>query len=172
MASRLYDQYNMTIQKRSVTLWAIVGVPTGTTPVLLKWNYPQLGASGGAQGALARTYSAAPSTGGGTTFPTRYVQGYDGVFSVVRTGTGLWTVTLQDNYQRVLNVFGAMACNVGVSTNIVTVTENLSIQNMNAAGGSVIGVKLSSASGTPADPTADASTQIRIQLELADATEP
>ena len=168
MASRQFDILGMTIPKRTVTLWAAVAVPSGTAPVLQKWNYGQFG---GGSTSAARTYTAAPTTGGGTSYPTRYAQGADGIFSVTRTGVGLWTLSLQDNYQRVLNVSGSMAIDGGLA-NIVAVAENLSLQNMSAVGGSTIGVALLSATGAAADPTASASTLVRIQIELCDASEP
>jgi len=163
MANRTFDQYDLTILKRICTLWAQVQV-TGTTPALQKWNYPQLNNS-----TVARTYSNAPSSGGGTGFPTRYAQGESGVFSVARTGTGLWTLTLQDNYQRVIGI----RCDVSIAgglSNIVACAENSTISNMSASGGSVVGLALLSSSATAADPTSG--SLVRLRIELHDATEP
>jgi hypothetical protein len=166
MAMRDFDPYFLTIQKRVASVWAEIAVPTGTTPVLQKYNYPTLGA-----GPNARTLTAAPTTGGGTGFPTRYVQGAEGVFSVARTGTGLWTLTLQDQWQRVLAISGNHSI-AGGTANIVAITENTTLTNMTAVGGSVIGIGLLSSTATLADPTASASSIIRIRIDLQDATEP
>jgi hypothetical protein len=169
--NRTLDQYDMTFQKRVARLWAFVTIPTGTTPVLMKYNYPQMGQTG----SPARTLTAAPTTGGGNTFPTRYAQGAEGVFSVARTGAGLWTLTLQDAWQRLLGVRGDHSI-AGGTANIIQVVENPTITVMNTAVGggfcSVIGIGLLSATATLADPTASATSLIRIQLDLCDATEP
>ena len=100
-----------------------------------------------------------------------YAGGSEGVFSVTRTGTGLWTVKLQDNYQRILHVYGVMSV-AGGASNIISVTENSTITNLAAANGSVIGVGLQSATATLADPVAAATTLVRLFFILGDATEP
>lgn len=164
MANRTFDQSLLTIQKRIVSLWAVIAMPSGTTPVLQRWKYPSLNSGAG-------SYVAAATTGGGTSFPNRYVQGADGIFSVARTSPGLWTLTLQDSYQRLLSVSGNHSI-AGGTANIVAITENTTITNIAAAGGSVIGIALLNATGTLADPTGSASSIIRIRLDLHDASEP
>lgn len=164
MAQRTYTQEKLGIQKRRVELWAFVAVPTGTKPVLQKYNYPQLGVGG-------RTLSAAATAAAPLGFPQNYQAGAEGIFSVARTGVGLWTLTLQDNYQRLMTVVGGHEIAGGLA-NIVTVTTNPSITNMSATNGSVIGIALLSATATLADPTAGATSLVRIKLELQDATEP
>lgn len=163
MANRTFIADALTLQKRCVTLWAVVAVPTGTTPVLQRWSYGTFG--------VGKGYVTAIATGGGTGFPNRYVQGAEGIFSVARTGAGLWTVTLQDNYQRLLGLRADMSIAGGLS-NVVAAGENSTITNMAATGGSIIGVALLSSTGTAADPTAAASTLVRLKFELQDATEP
>jgi hypothetical protein len=163
---RDFDPFLLTIQKRVACIYAEIAVPTGTTPVLQKYNYPTLGA-----GPNARTLTAAPTTGGGSGFPTRYVQGAEGVFSVAKTGTGLWTITLQDQFQRLLALTGNHSI-AGGTANIIAITDNPSVTNMTATGGSVIGVALLSATATLADPTASATSIVRLIIDLADATEP
>lgn len=164
MANRTFNQYSYTIQKRPCVVWVVAAMPEGTTPILKKYNYGTFGVGG-------QTYSTAPTTGGGSGFPNRYAQGAEGVYSLARTGAGLWTITLQDNYQRVLGLRVDMSIAGGLS-NIVAIGENSTISNMGAAGGSVIGVALLSSTGTAADPTAAASSLVRIRIELQDATEP
>jgi hypothetical protein len=166
MSNRQFDQYNLTIQKRMVTLWAEVAVPSGTTPVLQKYNYPQFGT-----GPNARTLTAAVTASAPLGFPNNYQAGAEGVFSVARTGAGLWTLTLQDNYQRILSIGGNHSI-AGGTANIVAVTENTTITNLASANGSIIGIALLSSTTTLADPTASASSVVRIMLQLADATEP
>ncbi len=163
MANRTFDRSLFTIQKRVAMLWAIVGVPSGTTPVLQRWGYGTFGTGAG--------YTVAPTTGGGTGFPTRYAQGAEGAFGVARTATGLWTITLQDQYKRILDMTVNMAIAGGLS-NIIAVGENTTITNLQATGGSVIGVTLLSSTATAADPTAGASTLVKLTFTLQDATEP
>lgn len=161
MANRTFDQNRLQLLKRTVEIWGIFSV-SATVPALQRWNYPQLGG-----GTNARTYTAAPATGGGTTYPTRYVQGADGIFSVARTGVGLWTVTMQDNYQRLLGLLVHQSLAGGLGT-IVAINENTTISNMSATGGSVIGVALLSSTATAADPAG----QVAIRFTFQDATEP
>ena len=69
---------------------------SGTTPLLQKWNYPALNT-----GSLG-TYSNAPTSVVGSGGIGTAQIGCEGVKSITRTGAGLWTVVLQDNYQRIL----------------------------------------------------------------------
>jgi hypothetical protein len=161
---RTMQQEKLGLQKRRVELWAFIAVPTGTTPVLQKYNYPQLGVGG-------RTLSAAPTAAAPLGFPQSYGAGSEGIFSVARTATGLWTLTLQDNYQRLLSVHGHHEITAGTA-NIIAVTTNPAVTSMSTTNGSVIGIALLSATATLADPTAGATSLVRIKLELQDATEP
>jgi hypothetical protein len=166
MANRTFDQYDLSILKRVCHVWGVFQM-NGTTPVLQRWNYPTLGT-----GVNARTYSAAPTpaSAGASVGPfNHYSAGADGVWSVTRTGAGLWTVQLQDNYQRLLSVKVSQSLAGGLG-NIVQAHENSSISNMPASGGSIIGLALLSASGAAADPTA--SSYVRVEFALQDATEP
>lgn len=165
MASRAFDQWLFTIPKRVVEMFAFVAVPAGTTPVLQKYNFPVLGSGG-------RTLSAATvTTATPLGFPQNYQAGFEGVFSVARTAVGLWTLTLQDNYQRILRVGGDHSI-AGGTANIVSVVENPTITSMSSSNGSVVGIALQSSSATLADPTAGATSVVRIHLVLGDATEP
>lgn len=165
-ANRQFDQYDLTIQKRKVTLWAFVTVPTGTTPILQKWNYGAFNT-----GSTVNTYTAAPTTGGSTSQFTKYAQGAEGIFSVARTATGLWTLTLQDSYRRLLHVSGDMSI-AGGTANIIAVVENPTITSFASSAQTVIGIALLSSTATLADPTAAATTLVRIQLDLCDSTAP
>lgn len=168
MANRTFMDKSYSLAKGEVRLYCAVSVAEGGGVTLLKWNYPQMG-----QGstAPARTYTAAPTTGGSASFPTAYAQGAEGVFSVVRTGVGLWTVTLQDSYQRLLGLSFFSSLAGGLST-IVQVNENTTITNM-ASGTvprSVIGVALMSATATAADPATN--ERIQLAFTLQNLTEP
>lgn len=162
MANRTFSEDWMALQKRMVSLFGIFLVGETGTPALQKWSYRSL------QAGNAGTYSNAGTTGGGVGQFNRTAQGTEGIFSVARTATGLWTVTLQDQYQRVMNVTGSQVI-AGGTANIVSIAENSTITNMSATGGSVIGVALLSATATLADPTAFST--IRLQFDLQDATE-
>lgn len=168
MASRAFSQMLMTVQKRVVEIYAFITVPSGTTPVLQKYNYPQLGQVGG----TARTLTAATvATSAPLGFPQNYQSGTEGVYSVARTAVGLWTLTLQDNYQRILSVRGDMSIAGGLA-NIVNIVENPSITNLSSANGSIVGIALQSSTATLADPTAAATTLVRVCITFCDATEP
>jgi len=167
MANRSFDQQDLTIQKRVVSLFGVFTL-SGTTPALQKWNYPTLGTGANARTYTAAPIAAAPPSGTGP-WPLQYSGGCEGIFSVVRTATGLWTIKLQDNYQRLLGIAGFQTI-AGGTANIVGFSENSTLSAMGTAGGSVIGLALLSATGTLADPTSGSS--ITLRLRLHDATEP
>lgn len=135
----------------------------GTTPVLQKYNYGAFNT-----GSVANTFTAAPTTGGATTPFNKYAQGEAGVFSVARTATGLWTLTLQDPWHRLLYVRGHVRV-AGGSTNIVSINENSTITNINAANQGIVGISLMSATATLADPTGPCI--VCLKIEVSDATE-
>lgn len=169
MADRSFIDVSYSFIKGEVRLYAAVTV-SGTTPTLVKWNYPGLAPAS----SVARTYTAALATGGGGAFPLAQAQGAEGVFSVARTATGLWTVTLQNAYQRLLRVSGHQSI-AGGAGNIVNVAENTTITNMNSTAlgsvaQSVIGVALLSATATLADPTSG--SRINLVFTLQNSTAP
>lgn len=162
--STIDKQYSLL--KRVHWVWGVFSVGAAGAVTLQKYNYPQLGVGG-------RTYSAAttgtaPPSGAGP-WPLQYQIGTEGIRSVTRTGTGLWTVTMQDNYQRLLSLMVTTSVAGGLA-NIVQVAENSTISNYASGGGSIIGLALLSASATAADPTSGHTLIIR--FELQDATEP
>lgn len=166
MANRTFIDVSNSLVKGEVRLYAAILV-TGTTPSLLKWNYPSMAPAS----SIARTYTAALATGGSAGFPLQSAQGSEGVFSVARTATGLWTVTLQDAYQRLLRVSGHQTI-AGGTANIVQVAENSTITNMNSGSPaqSVIGVALLSATATLADPTT--ASRLNLVFTLQNSTAP
>lgn len=165
MANRTFIDKSYTMVKREVRLYAAVSVGAAGAVTLLRWNYPQMGQTA----SPARTYTAAPTTPSGNGFPIQYQTGAEAVRSVTRTGTGLWTVKLQDNYQRVLRVDAQMQIAGGLS-NIVATGINSTTTSIDASGGSEVGIALLSSTGTAADPTNGAT--MLLTLTLADATEP
>lgn len=120
---------------------------SSTTPVLQTWVPPSLNSS--TAGAYATASSTANPQGGiGTA-----AQGSEGVKSVTRTATGLWTVVLQDNYTRLLGVRVHQALAGGLST-ILAVGVNSTLTNLAAAGGAAVGVALLTAGSGGATPVA------------------
>jgi hypothetical protein len=167
MANRSYIDKQYTLLKGQVELYCAVSVGAAGAVTLQKWNYPGLAPSSSA----ARTYSAAPTTGGGPAFPLQTAQGAEGVFSVARTATGLWTVTLQDAYQRLVRLAAYSSLAGGLST-VVAIHENTSITNMNSGTPprSVIGIALLSATGVAVDPANG--ERINIGFTLQNSTAP
>lgn len=164
MASRFYIDKQYTLLKGVTELWGVFSV-SGTTPALQKWAYPAGAPNGGGVGS----YSAASTTGGGTTWPSQYQQGAEGVRSVSRTAAGLWTVTLQDNYQRLLSLSVHASLAGGLSA-IVAVHENTTISNMTSAGGSIIGLALLTSTATAGDPASG--ERVVVHFILQNASEP
>lgn len=164
MANRTFSQDNFSLIKRMVHIFTTIYVD-GTTPTVRKWNYPTFGA-----GANARTYTVAPSAStlpSGAAWPLQYSAGAEGVYNVARTGTGLYTITLQDSYQRLMFVDG-YAASAGGAPTFLKVTENSSITNMaSSSPGSIIGLAFWDANAAAVDPVGP----VRLMFILQDATE-
>ena len=167
MADRSFIDKSYSLLKGEVRLFAAL-TSLETTPyvTLLEWNYPGLAPPAPA----ARTYTAAPTTGGGPAFPLQAVQGSEGIFSVARTATGLWTITLQNAYQRLVDLHGYISV-AGGAPNIVAIHENTTITNMNSGNPprSIIGVSFMSATATLADPTVGSRVQLVFTLQNSTA---
>lgn len=166
MANRSFIDKNYTLIKGQVELYTTVSVGAAGAVTLQKWNYPGLAPASTA----ARTYTAAPTTGGGPAFPLQAAQGSEGVFSVARTAAGLWTLTLQDAYQRLVGLTGFSSLAGGLSA-IVSVHENTTITNMNSGSPprSIIGVALLSATATALDPASGERITLRLTLQSSTA---
>lgn len=169
MADRLTQQYAWSIYKGlSVVRFRVL--MSGTTPLLQQYNYP----AGAPNSAALGTYSNASTTGGGTTWPTQFQQGTERVRSVTRTGAGLWTVVLQDNFQRLLDLSVYQSLAGGVGT-VVAIHENTSISDLTTAGGSTIGICLVSAGSGAAVPAVvdpATTTSVTVTMILQNASEP
>jgi len=168
MANRTFIDSSFTIVKREVRLYAAVAFTDevgGITPALQKWNYPQMGQVS----APARTYTAAPTTTpAGSGYPLQYQTGAEGVRTVTRTGTGLYTFKMQDNYQRILRVDFIEQLAGGIPT-LAGIGINTTLTDMDADGGSEIAICLASATATAADPAVET---VLFTFTLADSTAP
>lgn len=170
MADRSFQNINYTLIKREVGIYAAVDVAAAGAVTLLKWNYPTFGA-GASANITPRTYSAAPlatALPSGAASPLQYNAGAEGVRSVTRTGTGAWTVKLQDNYQRLMGVSFICENATGVATVVAVSSANTG--SMSASGGSEVKLVFSSSSGVAADPASG--DRILLSFKFADATEP
>lgn len=167
MANRSFIKDSWTLVKGEVRLYAAVSVGAAGAVTLQKWNYPTLGA-GQRAGVAPLTYSAAPTTAAGQGWPTLGATGAEGVRSVTRTGAGLWTVQLQDGYQRCFGVDISTQNATGIPT-IVACGIGSAI-SMNATNGATIPIGLISATGVAADP-ADGDL-ILLTIKLQNASEP
>ena len=165
---RAYIDKQYTLIKGEVELYGAVSVGAAGAITFQKWNYPQMGQG---TSAPARTYTAAPTavtTAGGM---TNAGTGAEGIFTVVRTATGLWTLTLQNTHQRMIGLSFYSSLAGGLST-ILAIHENTTISNM-ATGAplkSVIGLALLSSTGTAADPASG--ERINLRITLQDLTAP
>lgn len=144
MSNRTLQQRNLTVIKGEVGVYCAVSVAAAGAVTLQKWNYPTLGTGG-------RTYTAAQTGTAALGYPQQYQAGSEGVRSVARTAAGLWTVTFQDPYQRLigLSVYSSLA---GGLSAVVAVHENTTISNLTAQTGGIVGIVLLSATGTAVDP--------------------
>lgn len=90
--SGTFTQEWYTFLKKGTSLFAVVNIGGTGAPTLEKWqpNSAQITAA----------YSAAPTTGNAVA-----PAGFQGVASIARVSAGLYTIVLQQGYQRLLGVF-------------------------------------------------------------------
>ena len=167
MAQRTYDQDSFQIIRKMVHLFASISVSEAVTPVptLLKWNYPVFDV-----GVNARTYTAATTATGlpsGAAYPRQYQSGAEGVLSIARTAIGLYTLTLQDPYQRLMFVDGYAAVAGGTPV-FAKVTENTTISSYAGPTTSTVGLAFWDFAAAAVDPIG----VVRLALILADSTAP
>lgn len=161
MAQRFFSNSLSSLYK-GLSLVRFRVLMSGTTPLLREWSYPA--GNSGSTGS----YVAASTSGGGTTWPAQYKQGAEGVRSITRTDVGLWTVVLQDNYQRLLELSCFQSLAGGLST-ITHIGENTTISDMTTEGGSTVGVALMSSTATAADPATTTSVTVTMLLQNSSA---
>lgn len=164
MATRQFMDVNFTILKRKVELYAAVSVGAAGAVTLQRFNYPSLGG-----GPNAYAYSTAAGGTVATSWPNVYAAGAEGTKIVTRTGTGAWTITLQDNYVRLLGVEYVIQNATGVPV-VGDMGINSTLVNMTAAGGSVFGVQFADFAGLAVDPASG--DLVLLTFTLQDATEP
>lgn len=150
MANRQFQQYQYALEKAVVHLYCRVSVGGAGAVTLQKWN------------PASRTFSSAPTTGVGT-----YAVGAQGIKTVTRTGTGAWTIVLQDSYQRLLGIRLATTAASGVATVGGLAVDSTTDVTSNTA--PTIKVVLFSTPGTPADPTSGDKIDLRFTLQNSGA---
>jgi hypothetical protein len=163
-ADRYLIDKQYTYLKGEVELYGAVTVGAAGAITFQKWNYPQLGQVA----SPARTYTAATTSSSGAGGITVATQGAEGVLSVVRTGAGLWTLTLQNAYQRLIGINFYSSLAGGVSA-IAAIHENTTISNMNSGTSpvrSVIGLALLGVAAGPVLAATDPANGERINLRL------
>lgn len=158
MANRTFQTASLTLVKRKVEIFCVVSVGAAGAVTLKKRTWV---------GATSSLTSANTSGVG-------YDVGGDGVRSVVRTGAGLWTVTLSDSYMYLLgvqliqtaNTSGLLtAASVGVDTDGTNVTTNTALGN-----GGVLTLVLNDWAGAAVDPASG--DVVTLLITLGDASEP
>ena len=143
MADRNWTLPSGSLDKGLVWVFAVVNVGAAGATTLQQWN------------PGSRTYSAAPAAG------------FRGVKSVTRTATGLWTVLLQNPYQRVMQVAitPQLAGGLAVCTDVAV---NLTGTNVNSNTAPTLNLALLSATVTAADPASG--EQILLAMSFQNST--
>jgi hypothetical protein len=167
MANRTFNpqQYHL-LYKRVVCLMPVVSFGGTGAPTLKKRQFTAAGAS---TVAASSSFISAPTSGVG------YVFG-DGVGtrSIARTGSGAYTLTLNDPYQFLLGVEVMQVSNVGgTSTPLapVVVSGSTTVTTNTATGnGGVIAFVMNNSSGSATDPASG--DTYTFCITLVDATEP
>src|SRR3989304_607429 len=133
MANRQYQQFQGTLKKGIVPLYPVVAVGASGAVTLKKWN------------PTTKAYDNASTTGVG------YQKGTDGVSSVSRTGAGLWSIVLQDNYFRVIGVRATTFNSTGaVGAQMIGIDTDSDVASASAP---TLKINIQSSAGTSADPT-------------------
>ncbi len=142
MANRTFIEFNYSLERRMVNLFATVSFGASGAPTLQTWD------------PIKRSYSTAGSTG------------TKGIKSIVRVSTGLYTITLQDPYNKFL---GAAISFQNASASAAPFqfwpTPNA---NLNVSATPSIQVQFANSSGTATDPASG--EQVVINLTLMDST--
>lgn len=94
MSNHDFTQFDYSLNKKKVTLYAVVNFGATGAPTLEQWSPPTAGAAG--------SYSAAIVT------PVPYSAysppGTQGIRGIVRNSTGNYTITFQQNHVRLLGI--------------------------------------------------------------------
>lgn len=144
MGNRFYNQYSSSLEKGRVTIHVHVAIGATGAPTLQAWN------------PNTRTYSTAGTAG------------FAGVKSVARTGAGLYTITLQDSFQRVLGVEALFGLAGGLSV-VTDVALNSSTTSVNSASTPTVGIACMSSTATAADPDSGSTMDLEIVVQNSTA---
>jgi hypothetical protein len=146
MANRTFQQFQNSLEKGLVHLIARVSVAGGGAVTLQKWN------------PASRTYTSAPTSGVGS-----YSVGSQGIKTVARTGTGAWTIVLQDSYNRLVDAWFTSTAASGTTTVIAMGVD--AATDVTSATAPTIKVLLNSATATAADPASGDKIDLHFVLQ-------
>lgn len=155
MANRNWVNVNVTPEKGLITLYVPVAFNSTSAPSLLQWN------------TITRTYAAAPAAG------CRH-----GAVSFVRNSAGNYTLTLQDTYQRCveLDVTIISSANPLAGSPAIRTASNPNLSGSTVAQGlgtaatsNSVNFLLFSSAGTPADSAATELGIIKLVLQNSSA---
>lgn len=142
MADRTFQQFQGSIEKGVVKLFGRVSVAGAGAVTFQEWD------------RTSKAFATAPTNGSG------------GIASVTRTGTGAWTIVLQDAYQRLLGLRANTTAGSGVATVGGCGVSSSSDVTTPATG---ILVVFFSTPGTPADPASGDKVDLEITLSNSGA---
>ena len=140
MSGRMYYQFRGTLEPELVTLYATVSVGAAGAVTFQKFD------------PVANSYSAAPSGG------------WRGITSVARTAAGLWTITLQDSYQRCLGLSASFLVASGLPAAPQVALCTGSLNNVRSGTAATVQVQFCSSAGVAADPASGEQITLRIDL--------
>jgi hypothetical protein len=143
MANRQFQQYQMTSLKGVVYLGATVNIGATGAPTLQKWTPVGISNATGA-------YSAAP-TSGASGLNNNASIGEQGVKSISRVSTGVYLLTLQDSYARLLDFHCFFSNATGLPTVVYSGVWSVGTNVTTSTGGTIKFTTMSS-SATAADP--------------------
>lgn len=141
MANRFFNQFQGTLQKGVVTLYAKVTFDAGGVPTLVTSEVIN---------ALTSPVTINPS---------------NGFASVTKTGTGTYDFLLQDSYVRMLGFSG-----IKTDGSPPTVIPVVAADFVNVAAAPIVSVALGDATGAGFAPTDPASTTMLFSVTLANST--
>lgn len=143
MANRFFDQFYQTLDKGVVSLFAVVNFGASGAPTLQKWD------------PSARSYSAASSTG------------FRGIKTITRTSAGTYDVTLQDSYNRLLQLnYTFQNASAAAAPLVIVQTPNT---NLNSTTAPKFSMTFLNTSGSATDPASGEQVVFEIILQNSTA---
>lgn len=131
MANRWFNQFNYTVDKGVVNLFGVVNIGATGAPTLQQWK---------------------PSVGGGGTYAAAVTGGFRGVKSITRTTTGVYVVTFQDTFQRVMSYGIVFQAPTSTTPAAPIVTLQTTGTNVGSLTSPQVTFNCQSATGSLADP--------------------